>query len=204
MMRWLTLYARSRRLPLAVLVSIGAVALVWGGWGLFTDRREINESLALMTVLLALAPLIPTMAGDDDSLESGAALPWPPRRALHVLAFAALACVPLLASAATGAWFGPPGTVLRNVAALTGLIALSVALAGIRMAWQLPLCWTVLQMLFGGLAEPGWKEAPFLLLQPAGSETAAVTAIVLFAAGVLAYAWRAGPRVAPAEVAFGQ
>ncbi|GAB2622122.1 hypothetical protein Aab01nite_76720 [Paractinoplanes abujensis] len=203
-MRWLTLYVRSRRLPLALLVSVGAVVLVWGGWGLFTDRRDINESLALMTVLLALAPLIPTMAGDDDSLESGAALNWPPRRALHVIAFAALTSVPLLASAATGAWFGPPGTVLRNVAALTGLIALGVALFGIRVSWQLPLCWAVLQILLGGLSEPGWKEAPFLLIQPAGSETAAVTAIVLFVAGVVAYAWRVGPRVAPAEVAFGQ
>lgn len=203
-MRWLTLYVRSRRLPLAVLVSLGAVVLVWGGWGLFTDRREINGSLALMTVLLALAPLIPTMAGDDDSLESGVALNWPPRRALHVIAFTAVAAVPLLVSSATGAWFGPPGVVLRNAAALAGLIALGVALAGIRMSWQLPVCWTVLQMLFANLAEPGWREASFLLVQPASNEPAAVTAIVLFVAGVLAYAWRVGPRVAPAEVAFGQ
>lgn len=204
MMRWLTLYARSRRLPLAMLISAGAVALTWGGWGLFTDRREINQNLAVLTVLLALAPLIPTMAGDDASLESGVALNWPPRRALHVIAFAAVTSVPLLASAATGAWFGPAGVLLRDVAALAGLIALGVALFGIRMSWQLPVCWTVLQMLFGNLAEAGWREAPFLLFQPASSKPAAAAAIALFVLGVLVYAWRVGPRTAPAEVALGQ
>ncbi|WP_236048464.1 hypothetical protein [Paractinoplanes ovalisporus] len=203
-MRWTYLYLRSRRLPIALLVSAGALVLTWGGWSLFTDRREIDENLAVLTALLALAPLIPTMAGDDDSLESTAALFWPPRRALHLLAFMALVAGGMLASAGTGAWFGPSGVVLRNVAGLTGLIALGVSVAGIRMAWQLPICWTVLQMLFGGLAEPGWREAAFWLFQAGSSRPAAFTGGALFVIGVLAYARRAGPRTAPAEAALGQ
>lgn len=202
-MRWLVFYARSRRVPTALLASAGAVVLMWLGWIWFSDSREISSTLTVLTVLLALAPLIPTMAGDDDSLESSAAILWPPRRALHLLAFAALACVPLLASAATGAWFGPSGVILRNAAGFAGLIGLGVAVAGIRMAWQLPLCWTVVQLMFG-TSEPGWREAVYWLLQPAGSRPAAAAAIALLAAGVLAYAWRVGPRPAPAEAALGQ
>ena len=142
-MAWTRLYLRSRRMPLAAAVSIGAVFLVWAAWSLFSNAPEVNSGLAMFTALLALAPLIPTLAGDDDSLESGAALPWPPRRALHLLAIGAFAAVPLLASRATGASFGPSAEMLRNVAGLTGVIGLGAALLGARMAWQLPLCWAV-------------------------------------------------------------
>ncbi len=203
-MRWLALYVRSRRLPAAIALSVGALALSWGGWSIFTDRPVINENLTILTVLLALAPLIPTMAGDDDSLESTAALRWPPRRALHLVTVVAVVLIPLLAGRWTGASFGAPGELLRNVAGLTGLIGAGVALAGTRMAWQLPICWTSAQMIFGGNADPGWRNALFWLLQPSDSTTAAVTAIVLFAAGALSYAWRVGPRPAPAEAVLGQ
>ncbi|WP_250034780.1 hypothetical protein [Paractinoplanes maris] len=203
-MAWLRLYTRSRRLPLAIVVSFGGAALIWAGWSLFSDAPDISTSLATFTVLLALAPLIPTLAGDDDSLESTAALRWPPRRALHLLAAGVVVAVPMLASRATGASFGSTGEMLRDVAGMTGLIGLSAALLGTRMAWQLPICWTVTQLIFGDPSSRGWPEALFWLVQPAGSEIATVTALVLLTAGVATYAWRVGPRRAPAEAALGQ
>ncbi|WP_250006359.1 hypothetical protein [Actinoplanes sp. M2I2] len=203
MTAWSRLYLRSRRLPLAVAVSFGAAALIWAGWSMFSDAPEINAGLATFTTLLALAPLIPTLAGDDDSLESTAALRWPPRRVLHLLLVGVVAAVPLLASRASGASFGPAGATLRDVAGLTGLIGLGVALLGTRMAWQLPICWAVAQLIFGE-SSTGWREAVFWLVQPAGSEIAAATAGVLLAAGLVAYAGRVGPRPAPAEAALGQ
>ncbi|MCO8269401.1 hypothetical protein M1L60_02215 [Actinoplanes sp. TRM 88003] len=204
-MGWLRLYVRSRRVPVAVAVALSAAALCWAGWSMFTDTPEINRGLAIFTVLAVLAAMISTLGGDDDSLESGTALLWPPRRALHLLALGVVAAVPLLASRATGASFGPADEMLRAVAGLTGLIGLGVALAGVRMAWQVPLCWAVIQLIVGGgESPPGWRESVFWLVQPGDSRVAAVTAAVLLGAGVLTYAWRVGPRRAPAEAALGQ
>jgi hypothetical protein len=203
-MAWLRLYVRSRRLPVAIVLSLTAVVLSWAGWSMFSDAPEINRGLAVFTVLAALAPMISTLGGDDDSLESGTALLWPPRRALHLLAIAVVAAVPLLASRATGASFGSAEDTLRAVAGLTGLIGLGAALLGTRMAWQLPICWTVIQLIIGGASSPGWRESLFWLVEPAESEVAATTAAVLLAAGLLTYAWRVGPRRAPAEAALGQ
>ncbi|MBU2664926.1 hypothetical protein KOI35_15595 [Actinoplanes bogorensis] len=198
---WLTLYARSRRVPVAAAVSFAALALAWTGWSVFTDRPRLEPAFALLTILLALAPMIPTLAGDDDALESSAARPWPPRRALHLLTAGLIVAVPAVASAATGASFGPPAETLRNVAGLTGLIGLGVALAGTRMAWQLPICWTVAQLIFAGGDRAKWF---FWLVEPTSSRVATATAAVLFVAGMLAYAWRVGPRLATAEAALGQ
>ncbi|MGK5682896.1 hypothetical protein [Actinoplanes sp. URMC 104] len=203
MTRWLGFYCRSRRLPAALLLSVAASALSWAGWSVFSDSREVNGNLAMLTVLLALAPLIPTLSGDDDSLESTAALPWPPRRAVHLLVLVVVVSVPLVASRATGASFGPAQVLIRDAAGLAGVIGLGAALAGARMAWQVPICWTVAQLMFTR-SEPGWAQAVFWLTQPAGSRVAAATAAGLFGAGVLTYAWRAGPRRAPAEAILGQ
>jgi hypothetical protein len=201
--RWLRLYLLSRRVPLASAVSIGAVALIWVAWLAFSNRREVSESLTVLTVVLALAPMIPTLAGDDDALESTAALPWPPRRALHLIACFAVVAAALAATRGTGAWFGPTWQVVRDCAGLTGLIGLGVALVGTRLAWQLPISWTALQVVLGG-PESDWRQALYWLVQPADNRVAAVTAALLFLAGVAAYAWRAGPRVSAVEVTMGQ
>lgn len=203
MTRWLRLYLRSRRAPLAIAVSIGAVAVIWVAWLAFTNRREVSESLAILTVVLALAPLIPTLAGDDDALESTAAMPWPPRRALHLIACFALVAAVLAGTRATGAWFGPTWLIVRDCAGLTGLIGLGVALLGARLAWQLPISWTALQVVLGG-PESDWRQVLYWLVQPADNRAAAVTAILLLLAGVVAYALRAGPRATAVEVTMGQ
>ena len=83
--RWLPLYLRSRRVPRAAPISLATIAAAVLLWSAAADRPEVDPSLAALTLVLALAPLIPTLAGDDDALEKTAALPWPPRRALHLI-----------------------------------------------------------------------------------------------------------------------
>lgn len=198
---WLPLYVRSRRLPVALATSLAAVAVTWAAWSAATDRREVSLSLTVLTVALALAPTIPTLSGDDDALESTAALPWPPRRALHLVACFAIAAAALAVTRATGAWFGPTGPVVRDCAGLTGLIGLGAALLGSRLAWPLPIGWTAVQVIFG---DPDGNGALFWLIQPPGSRPAAITAGALFLAGVIAYALRPGPPARPAEAMMGQ
>ena len=201
---WLPLYLRSRHSPLALAVSIGAVAAVWSMWSAFTDRRDVTETLTVLTVALALAPMIPTLAGDDDALESTAALPWPRRRALHLIACFAILAVALASTRATGAWFGPTWHVVREAAGLTGLAGLGAALLGTRLAWQLPISWTAVQAIFGGTDESAWHQVLFWLVQPADSRPAAITAGLLFVSGVIAYALRAGPMTPAVEVTMDQ
>jgi hypothetical protein len=193
---WLPLYARSRRLPAALATSAAAVTVTWAAWSAATDRREISQSLTILTVALALAPAIPTLSGDDDALESTAALRWPPRRALHLLACFALVAAALTVTRATGAWFGPTWPVLRACAGLTGLIGLGASLLGTRLAWPLPIGWAALQVVFGA---PTGNAALYWLIQPPASHAAALTAGALFLAGVTAYALRPGPPRRPSE-----
>ncbi|MFI6070699.1 hypothetical protein ACIA5C_03800 [Actinoplanes sp. NPDC051343] len=198
---WLPLYLRSRRLPAALGTSLAAVVVTWAAWSATTDRREVNQSLMVLTVVLALAPLIPTLSSDDDALESTAALRWPPRRALHLIACFAAVAVALVVTRATGARFGPAWEIVRDSAGLTGLIGLSAALLGTRIAWAPPIGWAAIQVLFG---VPAGDAVLFWLLQPATSRPAALTAAVLFAGGVVAYARRPGPSKNPAEATMSQ
>jgi len=198
---WLPLYLRSRRLPAALAASLGAVLVTWAGWSIFTDQRAVSPTLTVLTVMLALAPLIPTLSGDDDALESTAALRWPPRRALHLVGCFAIVAGALAVTRATGAWFGPTWEVVRDSAGLTGLIGLSAALLGTRIAWAPPIGWTAIQVVSGGADH---HRILFWLLQPAGNPPAAITAATLLVGGVLAYAVRPGPPTPAAEVTMGQ
>ena len=203
--RWLPLYLRSRRVPLAAPVSLAAVAAVVLLWSASTDRREVDPRLAILTVALALAPLIPTLAGDDDAVEKTAALPWPPRRVLHLIGAATYVAGMLLGARPAGVDFGPGWQIIRNCAGLTGLIGLGVALLGTRLACAAPITWSALQAMLavpGGPDGPAWRQAVFWLVQPVGSIPAAVTATVLLVAGALAYAARATPPTAPNEAAM--
>jgi hypothetical protein len=198
---WLPLYLRSRRLPAALATSVAAVAVTWAAWSAATDRREVSSPLTVLTVALALAPLIPTLSGDDDALESTAARPWPARRALHLLACFAVVAATLAGTRATGAWFGPTWPVIRDCAGLTGLIGLCAASLGTRLAWAPPIAWTAVQVIF---TPPSANGALFWLTQPPDSPPATITAGVLLVAGVLAYARRPGPPTPPAEATMTQ
>jgi hypothetical protein len=192
--RWLPLYLRSRRVPGAAPISFAAVAAVVLLWVASAEQPEVDPSLAALTLVLALAPLIPTLAGDDDELERTAALPWPPRRVLHLLGAGTFVAGMLLAARAAGVDFGPAGQILRNSAGLAGLSGLAVALLGTRLAWAAPIAWAALQAMLGAPGGPGWRQGLFWLIQPVDSLPAAITAGVLLLAGASAYALGLSPR----------
>ncbi|XVV16103.1 hypothetical protein ACQP2X_17635 [Actinoplanes sp. CA-131856] len=201
---WLPLHLRARRLPAALAASLGAVVVTWAAWSAFSHDHEIDRGLTVLTVALALAPVIPTLAGHDDSLESTAALPWPPRRAVHLLACGILVTAALALFGATGTSFGPFAQLARDSAGLTGLTGLSVALLGTRLAWAPPIGWTAVQLLFGAPDGPAWHRALFWLIQSPSDRTAAVTATLLLLTGVTAYALKPGPSVSPTEATMQQ
>jgi hypothetical protein len=202
--RWLPLYLRSRRVPVAAPISAAAVAAVVVPWSAWADQSEVDPSLAALTVVLALAPLIPTLSGDDDSLEGTAALPWPPRRVLHLIGAGTFVAVLLLGARAAGTDFGPAWQIIRNSAGLAGLIGLGVTVLSTRLAWAAPIGWAALQVMVGAPGGPGWRQSLLWLIQPAGSITAAVTAAVLLLAGMLAYATRVSPPARPNEIEMGR
>ncbi len=196
---WLPLYLRSRRVPPSAAVSVGAVAAVAAAWAGITSDPEVYLGLAVLTVALAAAPLIATLSPDDADLERTAALRWPPRRALHLVACCAFVTGTLLAARLAGVDFGPPGQLLRNAAGLVGLLGLGAAAVGSGYAWQLPLTWAAVQCFIPSQGGPQWRQALLWMLQPTDSRAAAVTAGMLALAGVAAYAARVGPPVPPAE-----
>jgi hypothetical protein len=184
--RFLTLYLRSRRVPLALAVAAGGTALMWTLWSITSDERDATSWLVIMTVLVLAAGFTHTLSSADDELERTAALPWPPRRAAHLIAALAVIVALVLATQATGARFGPPTVVVRDAAGLLGLIALGAAVAGPARSWFLPLIWTMAATMFP-------QPAPLLAAiatwqhQPPDSRPAAVTAAVLALAGLIAY-----------------
>lgn len=197
-MRWLTLYLRSRRAPFALAASAGSAALLWTLWSVFSDTRDVDFQMVVLTVLVLVATLTPTLGGPDDALEGTAGLRWPPRRVVHLLvAFLAVAALPLL-SLATGARFGPAWFVVRDAAGLIGLTALGAATIGTARAWFAPLGWTLAAILF---PQSGSRVAEALTwqAQPPDSTAAAVTATLLALTGLGAYALAGPARSAPAE-----
>ena len=193
-MRWLTLYARSRGVPVAFAVAVGAVALVWGGWSYFSDARTVNERAITLTVMLGVAAFARTLGGPDDSLDRTAAVRWPVRRCVHVVVVGAVIVGLLVPTLLTGARFEPVGVVARNTAGLLGLTAFGAALFGAAVCWIAPLAWTIVSVL--PIFAPSGRLVPQLaawLIQPTGTTAATVCALVLAALGLVAYAWRAGP-----------
>jgi hypothetical protein len=199
-MRWLTLYLRSRRAPMALVTAGGCTAVMWALWSTFSDSRLVGGEMVVLTVLLVVAALTATLGGPDDALEGTAAFSWPPRRIAHLLAAFLVVMVLLLATQATGARFGPFWLVMRDAAGLLGLTALGATTIGVARAWFLPLGWTLAAILFprsdGGVGQVLTWQA-----QAPGNTAATVTATVLALGGLIAYVM-AGPALrAPAEAA---
>ena len=186
-MRFLTLYLRSRRVPLALAVAAGGTALMWGIWQLASDDRDANSTVVILTVLIAAACFTHTLNGPDDELERTAAVRWPRRRAAHLVLALGVTVALVLATLATGARFGPPLFVLRDAAGVLGLIALGAALVGPARSWFVPLIWTLGVAIF-----PQPTPLPAVVAtwqhQPPGSRPAAITAAVFALAGLIAFA----------------
>ncbi|WP_030381995.1 MULTISPECIES: hypothetical protein [unclassified Streptomyces] len=182
-MRWLTLYARSRRVPasLAVLlVSALAVSAL--------DQDPAGDPrLPLLGLATGAMAASVGLGGQDLALDRTAAIRWAPRRAAHVLlAAAAVGAVPAAGDPATTAF------VLRDAAGLLGLAALGAALTGAQYAWALPFTWLALTLFAPPPAGTPMRAATWLL-QPPDSTAATWTAAALTLTGTTAYAL-AGPR----------
>ena len=189
-MRWLGLYLRSRRVPLALSVATAATALVWALWRAWSGTPTVNVRLVILTVMIAVAAAGATLGGADSDLDRTASINWPLRRAAHLVLAAAAIGGPLLLTALTPTRFAPAGLVLRDVVGLLGLTALGAALLGPGRAWIAPLTWTLITAL--PLVGPGGSRTTQVvgwLIQPAGG-TAAACAGVLALAGLMTYALR--------------
>ncbi|MEV4756684.1 hypothetical protein AB0J86_16425 [Micromonospora sp. NPDC049559] len=201
-MRWLRLYLRSRRVPLALGLATAATALVWALWLAYSDERTVNARLVSLTVMLAVAAFTPTLGGADDALDRTASVNWPVRRAAHLLLTASAITGLLLLSTVTDARFAPLTVVLRDTVGILGLTALGAALLGPARSWIAPLTWTLVTILpfVGPSTKLRWQVAGWLV-QPAGSTAATVFAALLAVAGLVAYALRGLPRHPAVETA---
>jgi hypothetical protein len=185
--RWVGLYLRSRHAPSALIMVIGAVVLMWSLWTAFSDTRDVAPAMVILTVLVGVAALTTTLGGPDTALDLTGSVPVLVRRAVHLLAGFLVVVLPLLITLATGSRFGPAGLVVRDAAGLLGLTALGAAVAGPARAWFLPLGWTLAAVMFPR-SETLLGRILTWPAQPATSTAAAVTAGVLAAAGLIAYA----------------
>jgi len=138
------------------------------------------------------------VAGADLDLERTAAIAWPVRRAAHIVTANATVVAILSATALTGDALTHAGPIARNVIGLGGLLALGAATLGASRAWLLPITWILLVARFAPPfgtppASPTYKQMLTWLMQPPETISATVTAVILGAAGTLAYAIL-GPR----------
>lgn len=201
-MRWLRLHLRARRVPLALAVATAATALVWALWLAFAASRAIDVRLICLTVMLAVAAFGATLGGADDALDHTASMNWPVRRAAHLTLAAGAITALLLLTAVTGARFEPFAVVLRDTAGLLGLTALGATLLGAARSWIAPLAWTLTAIL--PVMEPSRNprmQVAGWLIQPAGATAATGCAVLLAAAGLLAYARYGCPRHPAAQTA---
>jgi hypothetical protein len=192
-MRGLSHHLRARRTPTAV---IGAAGVVWGLWALWTAMSPPGALPAPMSMAatgLAVIAAGTTLTGPDSHLDHTAALPWPPRRALHLF-LAALGVLGLLLSVAgTAHGYGEPAVLARNCAGAFGLISLGAATLGGARSWFylvpfitvppfLPVSRTTTDSFLGQVFS--WP------LQPADSGTAATVAVVMLIIGAATYIHR--------------
>ncbi|MEU8023502.1 MULTISPECIES: hypothetical protein [Micromonospora] len=201
-MRWLRLYLRARRVPLALAGTVCAVGSLWASWPYFSAGQTVNARVVSVAALVAAVAVGTTLGGADDALDHTASVNWPARRAGHVLAAAAAIVALLLASTLTDVRFEPLGVVARNTAGLLGLTALGAALLGAALSWIAPLTWTLVAMLpWLGPSDQLRLQVGAWLVQPAGTTAATACATVLAVVGLVAYALRGCPRRPAAETA---
>ncbi|GLY47371.1 hypothetical protein [Lentzea sp. NBRC 102530] len=180
-MRPLTLYARSRNVPSALVVLPVVVLVAWSA--LHSPWTPLSASLTcLAAVLVATVGL----AGQDPELDASTAVPWPFWRLAHLLlatltATAAVLLVQELGSEPSSATF-----VVRDTAGMIGLAGLAAAVAGARLAATAPVLWWAV----AAIMPPGESVTARVVTWPLGSPDDAATtwtAAILFASGVTAY-----------------
>jgi len=194
-MRWLVLYLRSRRVPLALIIAMVTIALVWGLWLTYAESRTINVRLMSLTVMLVVTAMGATLSGADDALDSTASINWPVRRAGHLVLTASTIITLVSLTGLTDARFEPLTIVLRDTMGMLGLVALGATLLGAARSWIAPLTWTLIVVLpMMGPSEQVKTQVASWPIQSAGTTAATICAGGLAATGLIAYTLRGCPR----------
>jgi hypothetical protein len=187
--RWLTLYARSRQMPMVFgLVLVAAL----GAWGLSRLWSEAGSVLAALGLAAGAAIAGASLGGSDFALERTASIAWLPRRAVHALGVAVVVGGLLLAVQTLGEPLSGNGFIIRDSLGLAGLAALGATVAGAQYSWAPPITWFAVTTVVPPGSDTGTQVLTWLV-QPAGTTAATVTAATLAVLGIGAYAV-VGPR----------
>lgn len=197
-MRWAVLYMRSRRVPEAMLAATLLTAVVWALTASYSHHRAASPNLVMLAASLAVAALSTTLSSTDDALDRTAALPWPARRATHLLGLGLGVGVLLLLTMFTKATVGPVSFAVRDALGLTGLAALGALVLGPHRAWFPVVAWST-PVVF--MAVAGQHQVLTWMIQPANSHPATLTALALATSGIGGYAVLGPPRRAQADLA---
>ena len=191
-MRALVLYLRSRAVPATAAAMIACTAALWA-LGRAIDDPQGRALTALLAALAATTAIGHGLAGPDHDLDKTAAIAWPPRRATHIIVAGAAVLAALAATALAGEQMTHAGQLARNVAGLTGLVALGAVALGAAQAPLLPVVWTVLVLWWAPPigeppTRPTYKVMLTWMVQPPNARGATVAAVILATAGVVTYA----------------
>lgn len=133
----LALYARSRGLPLTLLMFLcAALFTLWAG----TQQDAFLDPYRRVP-LLTLAPLLTTAAigtslhQHAEELDRTAVRPWWRRRLTHLLALTALAAAVLALAVPGDTQVYGAAAMTRNVLGATGITALAAVVIGARLSW---------------------------------------------------------------------
>jgi hypothetical protein len=190
--RPLGLYLRSRGIPATAAAMLGCAVTLWA-LGLAIEHPQGRSLTALLAALAATAALAPSLAGPDHDLDRASAIAWPPRRATHIIVAGAAVVSLLTATALADEQMAGTGHIARNVAGLTGLVALGASAIGATRAPLLPVVWTVLVLQYAPPmgeppTRPTYKVMLTWMVQPADACPATTAAIILAVAGTFTYA----------------
>lgn len=180
-MNWAVLYARSRRLAVPLLAPVAALIPLWLGNLVWSGGIGLSGMLVVTT--LGVTAASPGLAGQDHDLDRTASLPWPPRRAAHLVVLTAVT----VGAAVLLDFFSDAGipaeVVLRDTIGQVGMLALGVTLFGASLGWALPFLFFVLAFVpsISDLPAAGW------LIQPADENAALATALLAVVLGFAGY-----------------
>jgi hypothetical protein len=191
-MRALVLYLRSRAAPGTAVAMLGCAVALWA-LGLAIDDPQTRALTALLAALAATTAIGHGLAGPDHDLDKIAAIAWPPRRAAHIIVAGAAVLTALAATALAGEQMSHASQLARNVAGLTGLVALGAVALGAAQAPLLPVVWTVIVLWWAPPlgqppTRPTYKVVLTWMVQPPGTRAATVAAVILATLGAGAYA----------------
>ena len=186
------MYLRSRGVPATAVAVLFCAIGLWA-LGLAVDHPQGRVLVALLVALAATTAIAPGLAGADHDLDRASAIAWPPRRAAHVTVAGSTVLGLLAATAFVGQQMAGTGQIARNVAGLTGLVAIGAAILGAARAPLVPVIWTALVLQYAPPmgdppTRPAYKVMLTWMVQPADARAATVAAVVLAVAGTVAYA----------------